>query len=75
MEDPAHWPVLMHCESGVHRTGLMTALHRMQYDGWSAEEAIDEMYRSGFFWGTRDRSALPEFLRKFEPDPERRLRE
>ncbi|MGF1582609.1 MAG: tyrosine-protein phosphatase [Gemmataceae bacterium] len=47
MADPKHHPVLMHCFRGHHRTGIMTAIYRMEVDGWSNEKAIDEMVASG----------------------------
>ncbi len=41
--DPASRPVLIHCQGGVHRTGVVTALYRMRYQGWEADDAITEM--------------------------------
>jgi len=39
--------VLIHCRHGQNRTGLVAALYRVIYQGWSKEEAIKEM-RQGF---------------------------
>jgi hypothetical protein len=33
---------------GRHRTGTLSALYRMEYDRWSATEALDEMYSFDF---------------------------
>ena len=33
----------VHCREGVDRTGVMVALYRVAIDGWSTDEAIDEM--------------------------------
>ncbi len=41
--DPATRPVLIHCQGGVHRTGVTAAIYRMRYQGWDAEDAIAEM--------------------------------
>jgi tyrosine-protein phosphatase SIW14 len=41
--DPARQPVYVHCVGGRHRTGVMTAVYRMARDGWSAEQAFQEM--------------------------------
>lgn len=74
VEEPANWPILLHCQGGIHRSGLMTALYRMQYQGWSAEDAIAEMDDRYFEWGIRDRSALKVYLRQYKRDPKRSLR-
>ena len=50
MDDPKNYPVLIHCYAGIHRTGAFCAIYRMEYEGWSNEEAIAEM-RS---WGYKD---------------------
>jgi len=43
MEDPANWPVYIHCAQGRDRTGYNAAAYRMVFQGWSAREAIQEM--------------------------------
>jgi uncharacterized protein (TIGR01244 family) len=43
--DPAEVPVYVHCRAGKHRTGVMTAIYRMEHDGWNASQAFDEMKR------------------------------
>jgi len=74
VEDPAARPVLLHCESGIHRTGIFVAVYRMQHQGWSAERALAELRRQGFRLGGADRSEVEAYLREFRPDPSRRLR-
>ncbi|MFH0907479.1 MAG: dual specificity protein phosphatase family protein [bacterium] len=46
--DTHRWPIFMHCQHGADRTGLQAAAYRMVVEGWSADEAIDEMTRGGF---------------------------
>lgn len=41
-------PVLLHCLHGADRTGLMTAMYRMLYQGWPREKAIDELKNGGY---------------------------
>lgn len=41
-------PILVHCLGGVHRTGVMTAIYRMEYEGWSKERALAEMCGHGY---------------------------
>jgi tyrosine-protein phosphatase SIW14 len=48
MDDPDSYPVLIHCHAGLHRTGVLTAVYRMEYDGWSTEDAIRELKDNGF---------------------------
>jgi protein tyrosine/serine phosphatase len=48
VEAPESRPVLMHCWGGVHRTGVLTAMYRIRYQGWTAGDAITEMDLYGF---------------------------
>src|SRR5262249_20328514 len=48
MNDPSSYPVLIHCRAGLHRTGLMTAVYRMQYQNWTPLEAMHELKANGF---------------------------
>jgi tyrosine-protein phosphatase SIW14 len=48
MDDPTNYPVLVHCFAGIHRTGTMCAIYRMEYQGWTAERSIEEMEYYGF---------------------------
>ena len=41
-------PVLMHCKHGSDRTGLMAAMYRVVIQGWSKEDALNEMTLGGF---------------------------
>ncbi|MFP0197434.1 dual specificity protein phosphatase family protein [Pseudomonas sp. PHC1] len=44
----ADGPVLMHCKHGSDRTGLMAAMYRIVVQGWSKEDALNEMTQGGF---------------------------
>ncbi|MDI2593021.1 tyrosine-protein phosphatase [Pseudomonas sp. N3-W] len=44
----AQGPVLMHCKHGSDRTGLMSAMYRVVVQGWSKEDALNEMTQGGF---------------------------
>lgn len=48
MDNPGNYPVLLHCRAGLHRTGLLTAIYRMEYQGWSHDRAFREMRDHGF---------------------------
>jgi len=41
-------PVLVHCQHGADRTGTMVALYRIVVQGWSKDEAVEEMVKGGF---------------------------
>jgi len=41
-------PVLMHCKHGSDRTGLVAAMYRVVIQGWSKEDALNEMTLGGF---------------------------
>jgi protein tyrosine/serine phosphatase len=46
--DPAQQPLYVHCKGGKHRTGVMTAVYRMEHDGWTGDRAFEEMKRYKF---------------------------
>ena len=41
-------PVLVHCTHGADRTGMIIALWRMLYQGWSRPDALNELQNGGF---------------------------
>jgi protein tyrosine/serine phosphatase len=41
-------PVFVHCMQGKDRTGLIIALHRVFYEGWTPKAAHDETMALGF---------------------------
>jgi protein tyrosine phosphatase (PTP) superfamily phosphohydrolase (DUF442 family) len=48
MDDPKNYPVLIHCKAGLHRTGCMAAIYRMEYENWTPREAYQELKGHGF---------------------------
>jgi tyrosine-protein phosphatase SIW14 len=66
MEDPANFPVLIHCMRGVHRTGAFCAVYRMEFQGWSNERAIQEL-RSCGYKELEDEFDILSFLEQFKP--------
>lgn len=48
LDDPRVYPVLLHCRAGLHRTGRLTAVYRMEFERWSAGEALRELRAAGY---------------------------
>jgi protein tyrosine/serine phosphatase len=46
--DGSRTPVFVHCQRGAERTGTMCAVYRIVAEGWSKDEAIEEMTKGGF---------------------------
>ena len=44
----ANGPVVVHCEHGADRTGVVCAMYRVVYQGWPPGEAIDELRHGGY---------------------------
>ena len=66
VNNPANQPVYVHCAGGRHRTGTMTALYRMTFNGWTAAQAYNEMkqYR---FEGFPDHPVLRNYVYGYKP--------
>jgi len=67
LDDPARLPILLHCEHGVGRTGVLTAIYRMEHEGWSADEAIAEARRYAMGGSFEEGQDKTEFLRRYLP--------
>ena len=65
-------PVLLHCQHGADRTGLITALYRVLYQGWTKAAALDEMEHGAFgyhaVWGN-----IPRYIRNVDIEALRKL--
>jgi tyrosine-protein phosphatase SIW14 len=48
LDDESNYPVLIHCHAGLHRTGILTAIYHMEYQGWTPEQAFLDMKAQGF---------------------------
>jgi protein-tyrosine phosphatase len=48
MQGKDYQPVYLHCVLGRDRTGLLSGLYRMYFDGLTQEKALKEMKASGF---------------------------
>jgi tyrosine-protein phosphatase SIW14 len=50
MQDNPRKKVFVHCRLGDDRTGMAVAAYRIADQGWSADEAMNEMKAFGFTW-------------------------
>ena len=57
----AERPVLVHCRHGADRTGLIIALTRVINEGWSVEDAKEEMLNGGYGFHSIWKN-IPEYL-------------
>jgi len=72
LSDPEKYPppILLHCFAGEHRTGAYCAIYRVEFEGWTNEEALAEMRRCGYVnldreWDVRT------FIQLYEPGRQR----
>jgi protein tyrosine/serine phosphatase len=74
MDDEANYPVLLHCKAGLHRTGLLAAVYRMQYQGWSKGAAYRELKAHGFgAWAcTSANDYVAQYVLHYTPRPQGR---
>lgn len=67
MDDPGSLPVLIHCEHGVGRTGVLAGVYRLEYERASIEEVLEEarfFAFGGSYWEGQDKT---EFLKHYVP--------
>jgi hypothetical protein len=69
LDDPSVYPVLLHCKAGLHRTGLLTAIYRMEYEGWDKHTAVRELKCNGFgeFACTSANAYLVQYIETYKP--------
>lgn len=65
-------PVLLHCQHGADRTGLVTAMYRVVYQGWDKEKALDELQNGGYGYHALWKN-IPPYLRGVDVEKIRQL--
>lgn len=63
--NPKRQPVLVHCQHGADRTGLMVALYRVAVQGWTVDAAVREMTEGGFGFHAVWKNLVP-WLRRLD---------
>ena len=64
--NPSRQPVLVHCNQGSDRSGVMTAAYRILVQGWNKEKAIHEMLQGGFGFHRKLWPNLIRYLRNLD---------
>ena len=55
-------PILVHCRHGSDRTGVVVAMYRIVFQGWTREEALNELLNGGYGFHTNYRN-IPEYIK------------
>jgi protein tyrosine phosphatase (PTP) superfamily phosphohydrolase (DUF442 family) len=71
-DDPANLPVLVHCEHGVVRTGMLVAVYEMEHLGRSNQGAIEALPMFGHELYVPRRKPMRDFILGYEPRAARR---
>ena len=72
VDDPANGVVYVHCAGGRHRTGSMIAVYRMTRDGWTLDQAYDEMLKYDFYTGGGHggfKTYVEDYYKRMKADP------
>jgi protein tyrosine/serine phosphatase len=62
-DDQKNSPILIHCLAGLHRTGILTAVYRMEYEGWTPAEAMRELRANGY--GDRKATTANDYILEY----------
>jgi len=55
-------PVVLHCQHGADRTGLVMAMYRIVYQGWTKDAALDELLHGGYGYHSIWKN-IPEYVK------------
>lgn len=58
-------PVLLHCQHGADRTGLITAMYRLVYQGWTKEAATEELIQGGYGYHAMWKN-IPRYIKQVD---------
>lgn len=71
LDDPTSYPILIHCKAGLHRTGRLTAIYRMEYEGWSTGDALRDLRANGYGFAMASEADdfIIQFVKNYTPRP------
>ena len=69
LDDESAYPILVHCKAGLHRTGRLTAIYRMEKEGWDTGEAMRELRANGYGFAAASESDdfIVQFVQNYKP--------
>jgi tyrosine-protein phosphatase SIW14 len=69
LDDESAYPILIHCKAGLHRTGRLTAIYRMEKEGWDAGEALRELRANGYGFNAASENDdfVIQFVQNYRP--------
>ncbi|MFO0805295.1 MAG: tyrosine-protein phosphatase [Gemmataceae bacterium] len=69
LDDETAYPILIHCKAGLHRTGRLTAIYRMEKEGWDTGEALRELRANGYGFNAASENDefVIQFVQNFRP--------
>ena len=70
LTDEENLPILLHCQGGGDRSGIVTALYRVEVQGWALEKALREMNRH-YHVSLRYPSLREQLRQRFPERPEK----
>jgi protein tyrosine phosphatase (PTP) superfamily phosphohydrolase (DUF442 family) len=71
VDDITAHPILLHCKAGLHRTGILVAAYRQEYDRWGPYAALEELKANGFgdSAATAANDYIQQYVLNFRPRP------
>lgn len=69
LDDETAYPILIHCKAGLHRTGRLTAIYRMEYEGWDTGAALRELRANGYgyYMASEADDFIIQFVQNYKP--------
>jgi protein tyrosine/serine phosphatase len=66
MDNPDNYPVLIHCYHGIGRAQMYSAIYRIEYEGWTNEEARSKAAFPVMFSSFDDGKPKGEYLKSYK---------
>ncbi|NVO08687.1 MAG: tyrosine-protein phosphatase [Bacteroidales bacterium] len=60
-------PMLVHCRHGADRTGVVVAMYRIIFQGWTKEDALIELLNGGYGFHSNFKN-IPEYIKNVNVD-------
>ena len=55
-------PILVHCRHGSDRTGVVVAMYRIVFQGWTKDDALNELLNGGYGFHSNYKN-IPEYIK------------